>query len=141
MHLNRKSAVIGAAMATTALTLSAIPVAADGHLPELAQAMNGDFTGARVNVQTQWIGGEGENFQAAWQPFQDATGIQVVVDAIGSSHETVLRSRVQGGAPPDMALLGQPASINQYGVEGSAIDVNTFMPEGSLDGQSATNSL
>jgi alpha-glucoside transport system substrate-binding protein len=141
MHLNRKTAVIGATMASAALTLSALPVAADGHLPELAQAMNGDFSGARVNVQTQWIGGEGENFQAAWQPFQDATGIQVVVDAIGSSHETVLRSRVQGGAPPDMALLGQPASINQYGVEGSAIDVNTFMPEGSLDGTAATNGL
>ena len=30
----------------------------------------------------------------------------------------MLRSRVEGGAPPDMAILAQPAAINQYGAGG-----------------------
>jgi alpha-glucoside transport system substrate-binding protein len=143
MHHTRKWTTV-AALATLALTTSSLGVAADSHmtgLAELDQAMAGELEGTSVNIQTQWIGGEGENFQTAWQPFVDATGIRVVVDQIGSSHETVLRSRVQGGSPPDMAMLAQPAAIQQYGAEGSLVDVNTFMPEGSLEGQSATLGL
>ena len=145
----------GTMLATLALTASSIGVVAQDESPaamgdtvatglaELDTAMGGDkpLAGTRVVVQTQWTGGEGENFATAFAPFVAATGINVVVDQIGSSHETVLRSRVQGGNPPDVALLGQPASINQYGAEGSAIDVSTFMPEGSLDGQAATVGL
>jgi alpha-glucoside transport system substrate-binding protein len=146
--------VIGAALAATALTVSSIGVTAQDESPaaseaamestglaELDSALAGELTGTSVNIQTQWIGGEGENFQAAWQPFADATGIRVVVDQIGSSHETVLRSRVQGGSPPDLAMLAQPSAILQYAAEGNLVDVNTFLPEGSLDGQSATNGL
>jgi alpha-glucoside transport system substrate-binding protein len=144
MHRTRKWPLLaGSALAATAITFSSIGVAAQDStgLAELDSAMAGELTGTSVNVQTQWIGGEGENFQAAWQPFVDATGIRVVVDQIGSSHETVLRSRVQGGSPPDMALLAQPAAIQQYGAEGALVDVNSFMPEGSLDGQAATVGL
>jgi alpha-glucoside transport system substrate-binding protein len=146
MHRIRTTAVMGAILATTALTFSGIGVAAQDDMEstgfaELDQAMAGDFAGGRVVIQTQWTGGEGDNFEAAYKPFADATGITIAHDQIGSSHETVLRSRVQGGNPPDLAMLGQPASINLYGTEGTAVDVNTFMPEGSLDGQSATNSL
>ena len=146
MHRTKRWTIAGTALATMALTFSSVGVVAQDEmmetgLPELDQALAGDFTGSRVVIQTQWTGGEGDNFKTAYQPFADATGITIAHDQIGSSHETVLRSRVQGGNPPDLAMLGQPASINQYGTEGTAVDVNTFMPEGSLDGQSATNSL
>ena len=42
--------------------------------------------------------------------FQTATGITVQVDSIGSSHETVLKTRIEGGSPPDMAPLAQPTA-------------------------------
>ena len=37
---------------------------------------------------------------------RQATGITIQVDSIGSSHETVLKTRIEGGAPPDMAAAG-----------------------------------
>jgi len=64
-HKHRKTALVGTALATAALTFSAMPVAADGHLTgyaELDQAMGEDkpFAGNRVTMQTQWVGGETE---------------------------------------------------------------------------------
>lgn len=102
--------------------------AATGYA-ELEQAMGADqpFAGTKVSIQTQWIGGEGENFAAALAPFEAATGIDVVVDSIGSSHETVLRTRIEGGAPPDLAMLAQPSAIVEYGAAGRLVDVATIM--------------
>jgi len=96
---------------------------------ELDQAMGADqpFAGTKVSIQTQWIGGEGENFAAALAPFEAATGIDIAVDSIGSSHETVLRTRIEGGAPPDLAMLAQPSAIVAYGAAGQLVDVATIM--------------
>ena len=77
----------------------ALTKGADGKLP---------FDGKKVSIQTQWIGGEGTNFAAAIADFATATGITIQVDSIGSSHETVLKTRIEGGKPPDLAMLAQP---------------------------------
>jgi alpha-glucoside transport system substrate-binding protein len=132
MHRTRRWPILAAtALAAAALTFSSIgTVAQDATgMAELDQAMSADqpLAGTQVTIQTQWRGGEGEGFEAAFTPFVQATGIRVVPDIIGTSHETVLRSRVEGGAPPDMAILGQPAAIIQYGQEGSLVDIASFM--------------
>jgi alpha-glucoside transport system substrate-binding protein len=137
MHTKRWT-IAGTALATLALTASSIGVVAQDEastgFAELDQAMSADqpLAGSQVTIQTQWRGGEGEGFATAVQPFIDATGINVVPDIIGTSHETVLRSRVEGGAPPDMAILAQPAAIIQYGQEGSLVDIATFMDTDAL---------
>jgi alpha-glucoside transport system substrate-binding protein len=105
---------------------AALPEAPTGYT-ELDAALNGDYTGRTVSIQTQWIGGEGANFAAALADFQTTTGITVQVDSIGSSHETVLRTRIQGGQPPDTAMIAQPTSVLAYAREGSVVDVTTFM--------------
>ena len=87
------------------------------------------FAGKKVSIQTQWTGGEGEGFAAAIKDFQTATGITVQVDSIGSSHETVLKTRIEGGSPPDMAALAQPTGVLAYAAEGKVIDVATFMDQ------------
>ena len=56
------------------------------------------FNGKTVSIQTQWIGGEGTNFAAAVADFATATGIKIQIDSIGSSHETVLKTRIEGGS-------------------------------------------
>ena len=145
MHRTRKTAIMGAALATTAITFSSFGVAAQDASPaasadamastgyaELDQAMAGDLAGTQVSIQTQWRGAEGEGFAAAFAPFVAATGINVVPDIIGTSHETTLRARVQGGAPPDMAMLAQPSAIVQYGQEGSLVDIASFMDVAAL---------
>ncbi|HUG48480.1 MAG TPA: ABC transporter substrate-binding protein [Candidatus Limnocylindria bacterium] len=104
----------------------AVPSTPSGYT-ELDAALAGDYTGTAVSIQTQWIGGEGANFSAALADFIAATGITIQVDSIGSSHETVLRTRIQGGQPPDLAMLAQPTAVLAYGAEGSLIDVSTIM--------------
>ena len=113
-----------------ALNLPAVPT---GYT-ELDQALGADkpFNGKKVSIQTQWTGGEGEGFAAAIKDFQTATGIAVQVDSIGSSHETVLKTRIEGGSPPDMAALAQPTAVLAYAKDGKVQDIATFVgPEGA----------
>lgn len=122
-----------AALAAGTGAVSAQDAASTGYA-ELDQAMGADqpFKGTKVSIQTQWIGGEGDNFAAALAPFEAATGIDVVVDQIGSSHETVLRTRIEGGAPPDLAMLAQPSAIIEYGKAGKLVDVATILDTAKL---------
>jgi alpha-glucoside transport system substrate-binding protein len=114
---------------------------ATGQYPELDQALDGTtFKGKTVSIQTQWIGGEGANFAAAIADFAAATGITIQVDSIGSSHETVLRTRIEGGTPPDLAMLAQPTAVLAYGADGKLIDVSSW-GQNLIDEHSATIGL
>ena len=81
------------------------------------------FAGKKVSIQTQWTGQEAEGFAAAVKDFQAATGIVVQHDSIGSSHETVLKTRVEGGQPPDMSQIAQPTAVLAYAKEGKLKDI------------------
>jgi alpha-glucoside transport system substrate-binding protein len=103
---------------------TALTPGADGTMP---------FAGKKVTIQVQWIGGEGDNFEASLVDFEKATGIDVVVDRVGSSHETVLRTRIQGNdATLNLAMLAQPSGVVAYGKEGKLVDVASFMTGSKL---------
>jgi alpha-glucoside transport system substrate-binding protein len=107
--------------AAAALNLPTVPT---GYA-ELDQALGSDkpFNGKKVSIQTQWTGGEGEGFAAAIKDFAAATGIAIQVDSIGSSHETVLKTRVEGGQPPDMSQIAQPTAVLAYAQQGKIKDI------------------
>jgi alpha-glucoside transport system substrate-binding protein len=111
----------------------ALPTVPTGYT-ELDQALDGTtFKGKTVSIQTQWIGGEGANFAASVADFAKASGITIQIDSIGSSHETVLRTRIEGGQPPDLAMLAQPTGVLAYGADGKAIDVSTILDVDKLN--------
>jgi alpha-glucoside transport system substrate-binding protein len=116
------------APAATAAPPAAVPAVPTGYA-ELDQALGTDkpFNGKSVNIQTQWVAGEGTNFAAALADFAKATGITFKIDSIASSHETILRTRIEGGTPPDLAVLAQPTAVVAYGDAGKLIDLATFM--------------
>jgi alpha-glucoside transport system substrate-binding protein len=120
----------------TAAPQLGLPTVPTGYA-ELDQALGSDkpFNGKKVSFQTQWIGGEGEGFAAAIKDFVAATGIAVQIDSIGSSHETVLKTRIDGGQPPDMAMLAQPTGVLAYAAQGKLIDVATFMSADKLNAE------
>ena len=119
--------------AATEAPAANVPAVPTGYT-ELDAALGADkpFNGTKVSIQTQWTGGEGEGFAAAIKDFAAATGIAIQVDSIGSSHETVLKTRIEGGSPPDMAALAQPTGVLAYAAEGKVIDVATFMDSAKL---------
>ena len=119
-----------AASEAPAANLPAVPT---GYA-ELDAALGADkpLNGKKVSIQTQWTGNEAEGFAAAIKDFQAATGIAVQVDSIGSSHETVLKTRIEGGSPPDMAALAQPTAVLAYAKEGKLQDIAALVgPEGA----------
>ncbi len=111
----------------------AVPTVPTGY-NELDQALGADkpMNGKKVDIQVQWTGGELANFQASMADFASATGITIQVDSVPSSHETVLKSRIEGGSPPDIAQLAQPTPVLAYAAEGKVIDVASFMDANKL---------
>lgn len=101
---------------------------------ELDKALGADqpYKGTKVSVQTQWTGGEAEGFLAAIKDFQTATGITIQHDSISSSHETILKTRIDGGSPPDMAQLAQPTAVLAYAAAGKLIDIASFADAAKL---------
>src|SRR4249919_656058 len=131
------SAPAASAPAASAPAASAAPAAAVPKVPtgytELDKALTKGsdgklpFDGKTVSIQTQWIGGEGTNFAASVADFAKATGIKIQIDSIGSSHETVLKTRIEGGKPPDLAMLAQPTPILAYAKQGKVKDVAALL--------------
>src|SRR4051812_33650630 len=115
------------ASAPTAASFNPLP--SNTGYKELDAALGADqpYKGKAVNIQVQWTGGELANFQATVAPFAKASGIAINVDSVPSSHETVLKSRIEGGSPPDIAQLAQPTPVLAYAAEGKVIDLATFM--------------
>lgn len=122
----------------TAAPAAAVPTVPTGYT-ELDAALGADkpFTGKSVNIQTQWVAGEGTNFASALADFTKATGITFKIDSIASSHETILRSRIEGGgtARPDLAVLAQPTAVVAYGDAGKLVDLAKFMDVTKLNGE------
>ena len=138
-----ESAEASASAEPSAAPAAAVPAVPTGYT-ELDAALGADkpFNGKTVSVQTQWVGGEGTNFASSLADFAAATGIKINVDSIGSSHETVLRTRIEGGQPPDLAMLAQPTPVLAYAADGKVIDVATFMdPKKLADEHPATIGL
>ena len=116
--------------ATQAPTAAAVPKVPTGYA-DLDAALGADkpLTGKSVNIQTQWVAGEGANFLAALADFTTATGITFKIDSIASSHESLLRQRILGGGDgmPDLAVLAQPTAVVAYGDDGKLIDIASFL--------------
>ena len=93
----------------------------------LNQAMAGDFEGTSVEIVAQWApdGAEAVSFDAALQPFRDATGIDVVFEPT-VEYETALQVRVDGGNAPDIAQIAQPGKMVQYAEAGALVNLSDW---------------
>jgi alpha-glucoside transport system substrate-binding protein len=143
----RLSLLGGTTLAVLALTGSSVgvfaqtegvPTAPTGYA-ELDQALNGEMSGTKVTMQTQWIGGEGDSLAAALAPFQAATGITISVAEVPSGqHETLVNVSLNGGAAADIIQLAQPAVVLEYGSKGLLKDVATMMDAEKLKAELPT---
>ena len=105
---------------------AALTPGSDGKMPD---------AGKKVDIQVQWTGTELANFTASLAAFAKASGITINIDSVPSSHETVLKSRIEGGSPPDIAQLAQPTPVLAYAAEGKVIDVASFMDATKLSSE------
>ncbi|PZG17847.1 ABC transporter substrate-binding protein [Nonomuraea aridisoli] len=98
-------AACGNAPTTTDPTGSASAPASGGAKP---------LQGVTLEVAAKWTGAEQKNFEQVLKAFSDKTGAQVTYASTGEDTGAYLGPRIQGGSPPDVAILPQPGLVQQY---------------------------
>lgn len=98
---------------------------ATGPYAELEAAMAGEYEGTSVEVVGIWIDAEEAGMDAALAPFSEATGIEVTYEGL-TDYETVLRTRVTGGDPPDIANIPQPGLMREFAADGQLVNLSSF---------------
>src|SRR5690606_14231454 len=81
-------------------------------------AGSGPLAGQVVEVAAIWTGAEQGSFRAVLDEFERRTGATVRYTSGGDDLPALLNSRLAGGAPPDVALLGQPGVVAQLARRG-----------------------
>jgi alpha-glucoside transport system substrate-binding protein len=95
---------------------------------ELDQALAGDLAGTEVEIWAQWLPESAEevSFNAALEPFREATGITVNFQAT-PDYETALQVAVDGGNAPDLAQIAQPGKMHQYAEAASLVALDDWI--------------
>jgi ABC-type glycerol-3-phosphate transport system substrate-binding protein len=106
------SRIIGLGACLAVAVLAAAGCAAD---PPASRTL----AGHTVEVAAIWTGAEQANFRAVLDVFERRTGATVRYTSGGDDLPALLNSRLAGGAPPDVALLGQPGVVAQLARRGA----------------------
>ncbi|MBT9312962.1 carbohydrate ABC transporter substrate-binding protein [Leptothoe kymatousa TAU-MAC 1615] len=77
------------------------------------------------------VGEQQEKLEAALQPFEDETGIDVIYEGT-DSFATLLPVRVESGDAPDIAMFPQPGLMASFASAGQMVPVTEFMDEATL---------
>lgn len=81
---------------------------------------DGELAGTTVEVFIAFTGDDQEVFEANLAPFEEETGIDVVVEA-SQDFEAQMPIRIEGGNPPDVAFYPQPGAAS--GVADELVDL------------------
>src|SRR5699024_10606926 len=70
----------------------------------------GDLSGTEVTVYSTIVAPEDEPLEASFDAFEECTGLTVVYEG-SDEFEAQLPVRIQGGTPPDLAIIPQPGLL------------------------------
>lgn len=105
-------------MSTFIRSLLALVIAASGFA--LAQDMEWpDLSGETVQVMAVWTDTEQERFEQVLARFEELTGADVQYSPAGGDIGTVIGTRLEGGNPPDIAILPQPGLMVEFAERGA----------------------
>lgn len=77
-----------------------------------------------IIVTSLWGGTEEEAFVAVLDAFEEKTGIVATYEPNRTDYATVLRSRIQGGNPPDVAIIPGIGTLRSLARDGSLISIS-----------------
>src|SRR6202165_687573 len=97
--------------------------------------------GGSVSLWAEWSSGEQAAFTAALSPFESQSGTTVNYSSKGSNIDTVLAAAVAGGAPPDVALIPDPGTLQTLAKQGKITDLTSILGGLSSNYGSAWNTL
>lgn len=79
----------------------------------------GNFAGKTINVVAAWSGDEQKNFEKVLKNFEDKTGAKITYESFGDNGPTFIQGRLEGGNPPNVAIVGQPALMQKLATDKS----------------------
>ena len=89
----------------------------------------GEAVSGEISVMSTWSGPEQASFEAVIDGFTELNpDVDVSYDSAGDALPTVLSTAVEGGNPPDVAVVPQPGLVQQY-VERGALQPIDFAQE------------
>lgn len=80
--------------------------------------------GGSVDVAAVWTGTEQENFEAILDNFTEETGIETTYKSTGDDAAAYLGTQIEGGNPPDVAMLAQAGLLRDLAADGSLTAAN-----------------
>jgi alpha-glucoside transport system substrate-binding protein len=95
-----------------------------------------------IVVTSLWGGAEEEAFQAVLDAFTEASGITATYEPNRTDYATVLRTRIQGGEPPDVAIIPGIGTLRSLARDGSLISIADLgLDQSSFEGNYAPGIL
>lgn len=95
-----------------------------------------------ITVTSLWGGAEEEAFQAVLDAFTEKTGIAAEYEANRTDYATVLNTRIQGGNPPDVAIIPGIGTLRSLARGGSLISMSDLgIDQASIEGNYAPGIL
>jgi len=79
------------------------------------------FAQKQVVIAVVWSGGELEAFEKTLIPFEQDTGIDVVVESVGRDLPAILVTRLAVGNPPDLAAMPNPGQMKEFANQGALV--------------------
>jgi Bacterial extracellular solute-binding protein len=73
-----------------------------------------DLSGQNVEVVAAWTGQEQASFEQVLAAFKEKTNANTRYTSAGNNAPTVLGTRIEGGNPPEVAILPNPGLLNQF---------------------------
>ncbi|HKD77218.1 MAG TPA: ABC transporter substrate-binding protein [Ktedonobacterales bacterium] len=94
-------------------------------------ACGGSSASNTVDLVTTWGGTEQDSFRAVVAPFTQQHGIKVNIESTRDL-DTLLTTRIQANNPPDLAILPNPAKMQQLAGQNHLIALDKFLSSSSL---------
>lgn len=85
-----------------------------------------DLSGQSIRVAGVWTGDGQQNFETVLAAFEELTGASVQFFSTGDDIATIVGTQIEGGNPPDIALLPQPGLLVEFGRRGALHSIEEF---------------
>ena len=88
-----------------------------------------DLSGETVEVAATWPGAEQERFEMVLDGFAEQTGATVRFRSAGDDIAAYVGPRIEGGDPPDVAILPQPGVVQTFAGQGDLVEIEDVVGE------------
>ncbi|WAX56711.1 ABC transporter substrate-binding protein [Jatrophihabitans cynanchi] len=92
----------------------------------------GKYTNATVTMYSSITDPEGQHLQDSWKQFEQCTGIKIAYTA-DKEFESSVKTKVQGGNAPDIAIIPQPGLLQSFATSGKLVPATDALTKEASD--------